>query len=163
MHNLQWLEPAEYAAWRRRIAAEHAGRHLTHARRAALLALVTCLSTNTEPTDANVAKMSCTSPRTVRRARQDARALGLLSWDRTRRVVAGRWRQGANAYVLALPTTPVCSGGQLGRARQERKDGKGPTMGAQAQIAAIGGVPLGFPTLAQIAARRMAGMWGRGI
>ena len=153
MNNLEWLEPAEYAAWRRRIAAEHAARHLTHARRAALLALVTCLSTNVEATDANVAALACTSTRTVRRARHDARELGLLSWERTRRVVAGRWRQGVNAYVLALPSAPVCSGGQLGRIRQARKIEKGPTA-----VRIV--IPAGFPTLAAIAERRRAALWG---
>ena len=156
MHDLQWIESAEYAAWRRRVAAEHAARYLTHARRAALLALVTCLSTNVEPSDANVAALACTSTRTVRRARHDARELGLLSWERTRRVVAGRWRQGFNAYVLALPSAPVCSGGQLVRARQARKEGKGPT-------AVRIEIPAGFPTLAAIAERRRAALWGRGM
>jgi len=51
----------------------------------------------------------------------DARELGLLAWQRTRKLVAGRWRQGANRYNVVIPASLVCPGGQPGRPRQVRK------------------------------------------
>jgi hypothetical protein len=119
---LVWLEPGEWTAWRLRVKAEHLGGNLTPARRDALVALVglQCAG-DTEPTDEAVAALAGCSARTVRRARADARELGLLSWTRTRRLVCGAWRQGPNRYDLRMPASPVCRGGQDGRTRQTRK------------------------------------------
>jgi len=49
------------------------------------------------PSDAAVAELAGTSARTVRRARVDAKNLGMLSWRPTRKLVNGSWRQGPNA------------------------------------------------------------------
>ena len=43
----------------------------------------------------------------MRRARADARELGLLRWERTRALVAGAWRQGRNRYRIAVPDRPA--------------------------------------------------------
>lgn len=159
-----WLEPEAFTAWRSRVVMEHAARHLTHARQAALLALVSCLASDTAPTDAAVAAVARCSTRTVRRARVDAHELGLLTWQATRRIDhAGRWRRGANAYRLSVPTAPVCAPcGQAGRPREERKKESMPTRTAAQQIAVLGANLASVPTLAAIAARRMAVLFGRG-
>lgn len=117
---LLWLEPAEWTAWRLRVKAEHMGGNLTPARRDALVALVGLMCAGEdEPTDEAVAVLAGCSSRTVRRARADARDLGLLSWQRTRRLVAGAWRQGPNRYDLRVPAGPVCPAGQDGRAKKQ--------------------------------------------
>lgn len=91
-----------------RVKAEHLASNLTPARRDALVALQALLCTgDTEPTDEEVAALTGCSARSVRRARADAREMGLLAWQRTRRRVAGAWPQGPNAYTPVLPTTPV--------------------------------------------------------
>ncbi len=119
---LDWLEPEEFPAWRRRLELERRGHNLTLHRRDALRAL---LSFQGEgglfPSDAAVAELAGVSERTVRRARVDARELGLLTWKRTRKLVAGRWRQGPNRYAVAIPAGPVCPAGQRGRPRQVSK------------------------------------------
>ena len=119
---LIWLQSEEWSAWRLRVRAEHLGSNLTPARRDALYALQGLLCAgNGQPTDADVAALAGCSTRTVRRARADAQALGLLSWQQTRRLVGGMWRRGPNTYTLRVPGGPVSSG-QAGRARKaERK------------------------------------------
>lgn len=119
---LDWLEPEEFPAWRRRLELERRAGSLTLHHRDALRAL---LSFQGEgglfPSDAAVAQLAGVSERTVRRARVDARELGLLTWQRTRKLVAGCWRQGPNRYAVAIPARPVCPAGQCGRPRQESK------------------------------------------
>jgi len=134
-----WLEPIDFIAWRRRVTQEHAMRNLTHARRLALEALLRMWRPNDtfEPTDDEIALQAGCSARTVRRARADAREIGLLHWERTRLLVAGRWRQGRNRYALAVPTTPVSPGGQRGRARQVRKKSSVSAIAVSAARAAL--------------------------
>ena len=74
------------------------------------------------PADAAVAADSGYSISTVRRARMDARDLGLLTWERTRKLVGGRWVQGTNRYTIHLPSRPVCerAGRRRGRHRRRR-------------------------------------------
>lgn len=158
---MDWLEPAEWSAWRRRVAAERAAHNLTPGRRDALLALLTCLSTGTQPTDAEVARLACCCVRTVQRAREDGRRLGLLSWQGTRQLVAGAWRRGPNAYAVHMPAAPVCPTGQGVRARKEGRKkeawegGKPPTLFPQ---------PAALAALAEVRKRReglLAGQCGQ--
>lgn len=117
-----WLEPEEFATWRRRLGVECRARHLTETQRVCLEGLQAALLAGERITDALVAERVGHSERTVRRARVAARELGMLEWRHTRRAVAGAWRQGPNAYALRLPARPVCPGGQAGRARKEGRE-----------------------------------------
>lgn len=121
-----WLESEEFAAWRRRLGLECRARHLTETQRVCLEGLQAAMLAGERVTDALVAERVGHSERTVRRARVAARELGMLEWEHTRRVVAGAWRQGPNAYALRLPARPVCPAGQDGRARKGRKEGGTP-------------------------------------
>ncbi len=119
---LDWLEPEEFPAWRRRLELERRAHNLTLHRQKALGTLLAFWGAEgLFPSDGAVAGLAGISERTVRRARLDARELGLLTWQRTRKLVAGRWRQGPNRYTVTVPAGPVCSGGQAGRQRQARK------------------------------------------
>jgi hypothetical protein len=95
--------------WRLRVCAEHAAGNLTPARRDALTTLLRLLCTgDAEPSDAEVAEAAHCSARTVRRARADARELGLLRWQRTRQLRGTRVVQGRNRYAINVPAGPVC-------------------------------------------------------
>ncbi len=116
---LDWIEPEEFPAWRRRLELERHARNLTLHRQKALGTLLAFWGAEgLFPSDAAVAELAGVSERTVRRARVDARELGLLTWQRTRKLVGGRWRQGPNRYAVAIPAVPVCPAGQRGRQRQ---------------------------------------------
>jgi hypothetical protein len=119
-----WLEPEDFAPWRKRLDLERRAGNLTPARRDCLRALLAFVGPGgLFPSDTAVGTLVGHSARTVRRARQDAQALGLLTCDRTRKLVSGRWRQGPNVYQIRHPAGPICSGGQsvrLGR-KIERK------------------------------------------
>ena len=137
---MTWLEPEEYAAWRRRLAAETVARNLTAARRECLAELLRRLALGHDPTDAEIARATGHGERTVRRARADARRLGLLTWRHTRRLVQREWRQGPNVYAVHVPAGPVCPGGHAGRAkRAEKKErlDRVPQSAALAALAAI--------------------------
>lgn len=125
--DLVWLEPEDFPAWRFRMKAETAGRHLTHTRLAALLALLTFYGPEgLFPSDAEVAARTGCSARTVQRARMDARDLGALTWEHSRKRAAdGRWRQGPNVYQIKVPSTPVCPGRQVGRLTEKVKKERG--------------------------------------
>ncbi len=100
---LDWLEPEEFPAWRRRLELERRAHNLTLHRQKALETLLAFWGAEgLFPSDAAVAGLAGVSERTVRRARVDARELGLLTWQRTRKLVAGRWRQGPNRYIVAV-------------------------------------------------------------
>ena len=158
---LLWLAPPEFTDWRMRVKAEHLARNLTPARRDALVALQALICTgDTAPTDEAVAALAGCSSRTVRRARADARELGLLTWQQTRRLVAGAWRRGPNTYSLRVSADPVCPSGQPGRASQARKIERAqePARTVAAQLAAYGLPSLGAAAaeLAALNARRAA-------
>jgi hypothetical protein len=106
---LPWIPAEQWPAWRLRVRAEAAVGNLTRARRDALTALLGLLCTgDVEPSDAEVAEVAGCSTRTVRRARADARALGMLRWTRTRQLRGERLVQGRNRYQIAVPNGPVC-------------------------------------------------------
>ncbi len=147
-----WLEPEEFPAWRRRLELERRAHNLTLHRQKALTTLLAFWGAEgLFPSDAAVADLAGVSARTVRRARVDARELGMLTWQRTRKLVAGRWRQGVNRYSVVIPARPVCSGGQPGRPRQERKKQEA-IYGGGAALAEFTRAAAGMPDL--LAARR---------
>jgi len=152
---LDWLEPEEFPAWRRRLELERRAHNLTLHRQKALGTLLAFWGAEgLFPSDAAVAGLAGVSERTVRRARVDARELGLLTWQRTRKLVAGRWRQGPNRYIVTVPAGPVCaSDGQPGRQRQARKKQEAFQDGGVA-LAEFTQVAAGMPDL--LAARRQA-------
>lgn len=124
---LGWLEPEHFPTWRRRLKLEYLAYNLTHVRREALLQLLLFVGDGgLFPSDDTVAAAARCCARTVRRARADARALGLLTWEHTRKLVDGRWRQGPNHYAVQVPTRPVCPGGQRVR-RGSKELSKRPT------------------------------------
>jgi len=149
---LDWLEPEEFPAWRRRLELERRAHNLTLHRQKALRTLLAFWGgEGLFPSDAAVADLAGVSERTVRRARVDARELGMLTWQRTRKLVAGRWRQGPNRYNVVIPAGPVCPGGQRGRPRQERKKQEA-IPGGGAALAEFTQQAAGMPDL--LAARR---------
>jgi len=149
---LDWLEPEEFPAWRRRLELERRAHNLTLHRQKALGTLLAFWGAEgLFPSDAAVAELAGVSERTVRRARVDARELGLLTWQRTRKLVAGRWRQGANRYNVVIPARPVFSGGQPGRRSQGRKKQEA-RYDEGAALAEFTRVAAGMPDL--LAARR---------
>lgn len=117
-----WLEPEAFPAFRRRLKAERIARNLTPARRDALLALLAFYGPEgLYPSDATVAAATGCSARTVRRARADAVALG-LRWDRTRKLVNGRYRQGPNRYWIDAEVVSLTCDPQTDR--KSHKDSK---------------------------------------
>jgi hypothetical protein len=151
----EWLEPEEYPAWRRRLELERRAHNLTPARRDCLRALLAFVGeAGLFPSDAAVAELAGHGVRTVQRARDDARELGLLTWERTRRLVDGRWRQGPNRYTIAIPDRLVCPGGQDGRRVRKKEEKKHPGSERVAPLA----VPPGLPSLAEIAQSRQAAL-----
>lgn len=149
---LDWLEPEEFPAWRRRLELERRAHTLTLHRQKALTTLLAFWGAEgLFPSDAAVAELAGVSERTVRRARVDARELGLLTWQRTRKLVAGRWRQGANRYNVVIPAGPVCPGGQQGRPRPVRRKEEAIQRGEVA-LAEFARAAAGLPDL--LAARR---------
>jgi hypothetical protein len=123
----EWLEPEDYPAWRRRPELERRAHNLTPARRDCLRALLAFVGEDgLFPSDAAVADLAGHGVRTVQRARDDARELGLLTWERTRRLVDGRWQQGPNRYTVLVPSGPVCSGGQDGRRVRKKEEKRHP-------------------------------------
>jgi hypothetical protein len=148
-----WLEPESFPVWRKRLDLERRSGNLTPARMLALRALLSFIGADgLFPSDAAVADLSGLSVSTVQRARRDARGLGLLTWERTRKLVDGRWRQGSNRYTIATPERPVCPAGQSDRQRQGSS--KKEAYSRQPDAAPV--VPAGFPSLAAIARTRQA-------
>ena len=144
---LDWFEPEEFPAWRRRLELERRAHTLTLHRQKALTTLLAFWGAEGLFTsDAAVADLAGVSERTVRRARVDARELGLLTWQRTRKLVAGRWRQGPNRYAVAIPASPVCPDGQAGRPRQVSKK-KEAIHGGDAALAEFTRATAGMPDL----------------
>jgi hypothetical protein len=119
---MDWIDADAWAAWATRVRAERRAGNLPALRRDALLALLACLGRDDTPTDADVAREAGCSVSTVQRARADGRALGMLAWDQTRRMVRGRWCRGPNAYRLSVPG-PVSSGQVAAARRKVRKEG----------------------------------------
>jgi hypothetical protein len=149
---LDWLEPEQFPAWRRRLELERRAYNLTLHRQKALGTLLAFWGAEgLFPSDAAVAELAGVSERTVRRARMDARDLGLLTWQRTRKLVAGRWRQGPNRYNVLIPASPVCSAGQAGRQRPASKK-KEAIQAGHAALAQFTGEAMMLPDL--LAARR---------
>jgi Helix-turn-helix domain len=146
-----WLQPIEFPAWRQRVKLEWRARNLTRARRDALIELLSCHGEEgLYPSDATVAERAGCCDRTVRRARRDAQALGLLSWQHTRKLSGGRWVQGSNRYTVTVPERPVFQADTIsdkGKTKRKKE-------ASNRQPAAAPPVPPGFPSLADIAKAR---------
>ena len=95
--------------WTTRIWQEYRAGNLTRAYRDLLLTLHTYRGRGgvAWPAHATLAERSRCSARTVRRALNQAQALGLVTWVE-RRVRAGwRWLRASNLYRLLTPLEPV--------------------------------------------------------
>lgn len=152
---MEWLEPAEFGPWRRMLEIERRAGHLTPARRDCLRALLCFYGTEgLWPSDAAVAALACHGISTVRRARLDARALGLLTWQHTRKEVDGRRVQGPNCYAIRLPSPLVCPDvqGERGRSVRKKSDIGIPISEPRQQVMFD---PQAREALAVIAARRL--------
>ena len=150
-----WLEPAEFSAWRRRLELERLAGHLTMHRQHALRTLLAFVGDRgLFPSDQAVAELAGCCARTVRRAREEARELGLLTWQRTRKLVDGRWRQGSNRYTVAIPDRPLCLSPDGQRVRRGRKEVR-KRLSNRVQ-AALTLPPPGLPSLADAAAASQA-------
>lgn len=118
------LPPEEWCAYRARLRDLRNAGWLTANRRDVLAAIADLtLAGDDMPTTAKIAVYAGTSPRTVRRGLADAKSLGLLVVETQFHMIAGKRQQGANRYVLVLPSAPVVPkprisrGGQSGRPR----------------------------------------------
>jgi hypothetical protein len=106
--------------WFSRVAREFEAGTLTRAWRDVLLALgrFSACKFGIFPSHATIAARARCSVRTVQRALQAGRALGLLDWAQRRVRAAWRSLRTSNRYVLRLPAGPVSTpsptGGQRG-------------------------------------------------
>lgn len=118
------LDREQRARFRFLLTAHRRARRLTPLAEIVGNALVKRLSTDgqCDPAHDTIASDAGCSARTVRRALDALKALGLVIWQR--RLVRAGWRtsQTSNAYVLALSANPEpapirakCCGGQSGR------------------------------------------------
>jgi len=98
--------------WTARVWAEFRAGNLTRAWRDVLLTLRTYRGHGGLicPAHDTLAERAKCSARTVQRALQQARALGLVSWAERRVRAAWRWLRASNRYVLELPADPVQPG-----------------------------------------------------
>lgn len=116
------LDREQRARFRFLLAAHRRGRRLTPLTELVGNAMVRRLGVDgqLDPSHDTIAGDVGCSPRTVRRALDALKAVGLLLWQR--RLVRDGWRtsQTSNSYLLALtenppPNRPVSCGGQNGR------------------------------------------------
>ncbi len=136
------LEPDHLWRWIRRVEAEFAHQQLTRGERDALLALRHFWIEGREcfPAEATLAARARCSVRTVRRAKARAAELGLLTWERRRKLVQGRWRRASNAYMLLIPKVDPSCGQKVGRTESKikRKGNQSPAArSVQQQLAAL--------------------------
>ena len=98
--------------WTGRVWREWRAGNLTRAYRDVLLTLRTYRGNGGLicPSHESLAKRVGCSIRTVQRALQMGRLLGLISWTERRVRVSWRWLRTSNAYSLELPETPIRRG-----------------------------------------------------
>ncbi len=98
--------------WTARVWREFHADNLTRAYRDVLLTLRTFRGHGglMVPSHATLADRVGCSPRTVQRALQQARRLGLVSWVERRVRAAWRWLRSSNSYRLAVPAEAVQPG-----------------------------------------------------
>jgi hypothetical protein len=108
------LSPARIAArqqWQHRIWREFHAHNLHPLWRDVLLTLAGyCAEGTGWPAHATLAARARCCTRTVQRALQAGRRLGLVQWTERRARAAWRWLRTSNAYTLILPPTPVGPG-----------------------------------------------------
>jgi len=136
--------------WTARVWQEYRADNLTRGDRDVLLTLNTfrgagglCI-----PSHATLADRAGCSSRTVQRALQQARRLGLVSWVERRVRAAWRWLRTSNAYRLERPAEPVQPGsrpawprrsttGQNGRGGESQRFTKAATLSFMREAAAL--------------------------
>lgn len=148
--------------WRAAVWAAHKAGSLTRASRDVLLTLATFRGPGGRiwPAHARLAERVRCSVKTVGRALEAARSLGLVSWQAIRwRAATGAWRRKSNLYRLAVP--PIGHFGREGE-KPERKQLRGRSVAQQ--IAALGvpsDVAAARAALAEVAERRARVLWGQ--
>jgi hypothetical protein len=140
--------------WQHRIWQEYRAHNLHPLWRDVLLTLATyCHDGTGWPAHTTLAERARCCVRTVQRALQAGRRLGLVEWTERRVKAAWRWLQTSNAYRLTLPAEPVQPGirggrstvGLAGREGENEQD-------LEAQRSAIRQLQaLGFPVPAWLA------------
>jgi hypothetical protein len=141
------------SSWFSRIHREYEAGNLTLHYREVLLILGrfhTCRF-GIFPSHQTLATRARCSVRTVQRALQAARELGLVDWAARRVKAAWRSLRASNRYVLTVPAGPVRTTGQQGRGvtyREEKPAHEVARVAPEARKAAV-------EALAAIAARRM--------
>jgi hypothetical protein len=139
--------------WFSRIHREFEAGNLTRHYRDVLLALGRFGSCRFGifPSHETLATRARCSVRTVQRALQAARALGLVDWAARRVRAAWRSLRASNRYVLMVPKGPVCTTGQRGRGVTYQEEKK-----AHEEMLVAPEVRRGtMVALADIAARRL--------
>ena len=151
-------------AWFSRIHREHEAGNLTRAYRDVLLALgrFDACRLGVFPSHRTLAARARCSVRTVQRALQAARGLGLVEWCRQR--IKGAWRslQGPNRYVLRVPAIAVSwakrTGGQSARRdTYERKKEAGER--SNGALGAMLEVARGLPDLLKARREALEARW----
>jgi hypothetical protein len=108
------LHPDRVAArqrWQHRIWQEYRAFNLHPLWRDVLLTLATyCNSGPGWPAHATLAERTRCCVRTVQRALQAGRRLGLVEWTERRKRAVWRWLRTSNRYVLTMPPDPVQPG-----------------------------------------------------
>jgi hypothetical protein len=124
------LEDLATFQWRETVRGLRVARWLTRTHQAVLEALQACLASGDDaPSHADLAALAECSERAVGRCLKEARAQGIVAWERRGRWTHQGWRRITNAYALLRRTAPieprprpVCEpNGQIVRARKASK------------------------------------------
>ena len=151
------------SAWFSRVYREFEAGNLTRAYRDVLLALGRFDGPlGIFPSHRTLAARARCGLRTVQRALQAAKRLGLVDWTATRVRAAWRSLRGANRYVLKVPETAVqwgCrTGGQSGRKDANGRE-KGAGGGSSGAIWAMLEAARGLPDLLKARREALEARW----
>lgn len=142
------------ATWLRRLDTERRLGNISGDRERVLRVLWTEIEMgNPMPSEAALADLAGVKRSTVQRAKQAARALGLLEWDRVRHYVGNLRRDKPCSYRTQMPAAPaVCRKHQRDARAGSIKEASGPTRSVRQQLAAL--LPVTAAMQALIAARQ---------
>jgi hypothetical protein len=119
--------------WRENVRGLRVARWITRTHQAVLEALQACMASGDDaPSHADLAALAECSERAVGRCLKEARAQGMVAWERRGHWTREGWRRITNAYELLRRTAPieprprpVCEpNGQIVRARKASKVSK---------------------------------------